>query len=156
MLQIPNILANVSAFFFTLMVGFVYSWQLTLAVLPFTLLLIVPGVVYGKLLMKVSVEMGQAYGIAGGIADQAISSIRTVVSFVGEKQTMERFSQAHEKATLLGIKQGLFKGLAVGTIGMIYAIWSFQIWMGSVLVTEKGVSGGRVFVTGICVIMSGL
>ena len=56
--------------------------------------------------MKISEEMTEAYGIAGGIAEQAILSIRTMVSYVGEKQTMERFNQALERTTVLGVKQG--------------------------------------------------
>ncbi|ONK77679.1 uncharacterized protein A4U43_C02F9360 [Asparagus officinalis] len=154
--KIPNILANISAFFFTLLVAFTNSWRLTLAALPLSLLFIVPGVVYGKLLMKVSEDIREAYGIAGGIADQAVSSIRTVVAYVGERQTMESFSQALEKTTALGIKQGLMKGILVGTMGMIYAIWAFQTWYGSVLVTEKGAQGGSIIVAGICVILGGL
>jgi len=106
--------------------------------------------------MKVSIEMREAYGVAGGIAEQAISSIRTVVSYVGERQTMERFNQALARPMLLGIKQGLVKGLVVGTTGMIYALWAFQAWIGAVLVTEKGAKGGHVFVAGICVILGGL
>lgn len=106
--------------------------------------------------MKVSIEMRGAYGIAGGIAEQAISSIRTVVAYVGEKRTMERFNQALEKTTALGIKQGLMKGLVVGTMGIIYALWAYQAWIGSILVTEKGAEGGHVFISGICVILGGL
>ena len=100
--------------------------------------------------------MHGAYGVAGGIAEQAISSIRTVYSYVGEHQTLKKFSIALEKATGLGIKQGFTKGLLIGSMGMIYAAWAFQAWVGSKLVTERGEKGGLVFVSGICVILGGL
>lgn len=35
-------------------------------------------------------KMIQSYGVAGGIAEQAISLIRTVYSYVGEKETLDR------------------------------------------------------------------
>lgn len=97
-----------------------------------------------------------AYEIAGGIAEQAISSIRTVYSYFGEHQTLERFSHALKKSMEFGIKQGLTKGLLLGSMGMIYAAWAFEAWVGSVLVTERGEKGGTVFVTGICTVLSGV
>ncbi|KAG1331379.1 ABC transporter B family member 15 [Cocos nucifera] len=154
--KIPNFLSNVTAFFSIIIVAFTLSWRQTMVTLPFTLLFIVPGVVYGKLLMEVAKEMGEAYGIAGGTAEQAISSIRTVVSYVGESRTLERFKQALERTTALGIKQGFIKGVVAGSMGMVYAVWAFQAWFASVLVTKTGAEGGNVFVSAICVNLGGL
>jgi len=61
-----------------------------------------------------------------------------------------------DSAMDLGIKQGFVKGLLMGNMGIIYAIWAFQAWVGSVLVTERGEQGGVVFVSGLCVMMGGL
>ncbi|KAJ0989438.1 hypothetical protein J5N97_007794 [Dioscorea zingiberensis] len=154
--KISNILSSMTAFIFLIVVGFILSWRLALAVLPFSLLFIVPGVVYGKLLMKVAVEMRKEYGVAGGIAEQAVSSIRTVVSYVGEQRILEKYKKALQRSTELGIKQGFIKGLVIGSMGMIYAVWSFQSWVGSILVINMGESGGSVFIAEICVILGGL
>ena len=96
--------------------------------LPFSLLFVLPMIIYGKCLKEVEVEKGKACGIAGGIAEQAISSIRTLVSNVVEQRTLERFNQALEKSTALGIEQGFLKGVVFGTSGLVYAIWAFQAW----------------------------
>ncbi|EOY12565.1 Multidrug/pheromone exporter, MDR family, ABC transporter family [Theobroma cacao] len=154
--KIPDCLTFLSTFFFCLVVSFILSWKLTLAALPFTLLFIVPGLVFGKLMMDVIMKMIESYGIAGGIAEQAISSIRTVYSYVAENQTLDKFSRALEKTLELGVKQGLAKGLLMGSMGSIYLGWAFQAWVGTYLVTEKGEKGGSVFVAGINVIMGGL
>lgn len=100
--------------------------------------------------------MQGAYNTGGGVAEQAISSIRTVYSYVGEQQTINKFSNALQTSMELGIKQGFTKGLMIGSMGMIFVAWAFVAWVGSYLVIEKGESGGRVFVTAICVIMAGL
>lgn len=100
--------------------------------------------------------MKMAYGVAGSIAEQAISSVRTVYSYVGEKQTLERFGIALEQSMKLGIKMGLTKGLMIGSFGLIYATWAFQTWVGSVLVTRRGENGGNVFCAAICIIWGGL
>ncbi|KAL5737755.1 hypothetical protein ACOSP7_030516 [Xanthoceras sorbifolium] len=154
--KIPNCLAYMSTFFFCLLLSFILSWRLTLAAIPLTLMFIVPGLVFGGLMMGVIMKMIESYGVAGGIAEQAVSSIRTVYSYVAENQTLNRFSSALQTTMELGIKQGLMKGLLMGSMGMIYVGWAFQAWVGTYLVTEKGEKGGSIFVAGINVIMGGL
>ncbi|XP_050207914.1 ABC transporter B family member 15-like [Mercurialis annua] len=154
--KIPNLLAHLSSFIFAFVVSFILSWRLALATLPFAIMFIVPGVLFGKLLMNIGGKAKDAYSVAGGIAEQAISSIRTVYSYVGEHQTLERFGNALQNSTKLGIKQGFAKGLLIGSMGMIFAAWSFSAWVGSFLVTEKGEKGGPVFVSGTCVILGGI
>ncbi|KAH9772915.1 ABC transporter B family member 15 [Citrus sinensis] len=153
---IPNCLAHLTSFIGSILVAFLLSWRLALAALPFSLLFIVPGIVFGKVLKDLGAQGKDAYEAAGGIAEQAISSIRTVYSFVGEHQTLKRFSLALRKNMELGIKQGLTKGLLLGSMGMTYGAWAFQSWVGSVLVTERGENGGLVFVAGICTILGGV
>lgn len=106
--------------------------------------------------MNLGMGLKESYAVAGGIAEQAISSIRTMYSYVGESQTLVRFSRALQSTLELGIKQGFVKGLMLGSMGMIFAAWAFQAWVGSILITERGESGGPVFVAGICIIMGGL
>ncbi|KAL7589043.1 hypothetical protein Lser_V15G41113 [Lactuca serriola] len=154
--KIPNCLAHLSALFFSIVVAFTLSWRLAIASLPFALLFVVPVLGVGVLLKKLGMKMQGAYNTGGGVAEQAISSIRTVYSYVGEQQTINKFSNALQTSMELGIKQGFTKGLMIGSMGMIFVAWAFVAWVGSYLVIEKGESGGRVFVTAICVIMAGL
>lgn len=127
-----------------------------MAAIPFQLGFMIPGVVFGKLLMKSGMKMAGAYGVAGNIAEQAISSIRTVYSYVAEIQTVRRFGNALEESKNLGIKQGFVKGNLIGSIGMVYVAWGFESWIGSLLVADKGESGGRVFISAVCINLGGL
>ncbi|XP_034677879.1 putative multidrug resistance protein [Vitis riparia] len=154
--KIPDCLAYTAAFIFCLLFAFILSWRLALASLPFTVMFIIPGLGFGKLMMDLGMKMIESYGVAGGIAEQAISSIRTVYSFVGEHQTLVKFSQALQKTMELGIKQGFAKGLMMSSMGIIYVSWAFQAWIGTYLVTKKGESGGPLFVAGFNVLMGGL
>lgn len=156
LMQIPNFISNMTTFFVCIGAAFMLSWRLTLASLPFALFFIVPGVVFGKLMMDQAVNMKEAYGVAGGIAEQSISSVRTVVSYVGEHRILERFSQALELSMKFGVKLGLMKGYAIGSIGVLFAVWSFLGWMGSVLVTEMGAKGGDVFISALLILWAGL
>lgn len=145
-----------SSFTFCLIFAFVLSWRITLAALPLLVMFIVPALGFGNLMIGYGMKMFESYGIAGGIAEQAISSIRTVYSYVGERRTLERFSNALQRTMELGIKQGFAKGLMMGSLGVIYISWAFQAWVGSYLVTEKGEKGGAVFVAGFNILMAGL
>lgn len=89
-MQIPDCLAYMSTFVFCHISAFILSWRLTLAAIPLSIMFIVPGLVFGKIMIGLIMKMIQSYGVAGGIAEQAISLIRTVYSYVGEKETLDR------------------------------------------------------------------
>ncbi|PON59420.1 ABC-transporter [Parasponia andersonii] len=84
-----------------------------------SLLLIVPIWLYGSSLVDLSGKIRDAYNTAGTLAEQAISSIRTVYAFVGEKKTVAIFSSALNASAKLRLRQGLIKGLAIGSNAMI-------------------------------------
>ncbi|XP_073158021.1 putative multidrug resistance protein [Henckelia pumila] len=154
--KIPDCLAYMSSFFFCMIFAFSLSWKLTLAAIPFTLMFIVPGLGFGKMMMDVAIQTIESYAIAGGIAEQAISSIGTLYSYVAETRTLEKFSNALQTTMELGIKQGFARGLMMGSMGVIYISWGFQAWVGSLLVSKKGEKGGDIFVAGFNVLMGGL
>ncbi|KAF2309839.1 hypothetical protein GH714_005336 [Hevea brasiliensis] len=114
------------------------------------------GMLCGKLISGIGEKIQAAYEVAGGTAEQAVSSIRTVYSSLGEDRTINAYKIALEPTLNLGIKQGLMKGMAMGTIGVTFAVWALQGWYGSTLILNKGAKGGDVFIAGICIIYGGL
>lgn len=154
--KLPNVLANLTLFFGALVVCFIFAWQLALAGLPFTLLFVVPGVVLGKRMAAAAGAARAAYEEAGGVAEQAVASIRTVAAYGGERRTMERFRSALARSAETGIRMGLVKGAVVGSMGVMFAVWSFMAWLGSVLVMRHDAQGGHVFVASICVVLAGM
>ncbi|KAF8399361.1 hypothetical protein HHK36_015226 [Tetracentron sinense] len=153
---VPNFLMNASMFIGSYIVAFLLLWRLALVGFPFVVLLIIPGLMYGRALMGLARKIREEYNKAGSIAEQAISSIRTVYSFVGETKTMAEFSAALQGSVKLGLKQGLAKGLAIGSNGVVFAIWSFMSWYGSRLVMYHGARGGTVFACGATIAVGGL
>ena len=154
--QLPNFVMNTSLFLGSYFVAFYLTWRLALASFPFVSLLIIPGVMYGRILVGTSGKLNEAYNIAGNIAEQALSSIRTVFAFVGEERTMAKFSDALNVTVKLGLRQGLVKGLAVGSRGLTFCIWAFNAWYGSTLVMYHGAIPVRVFMTANCILLGGL
>ncbi|CAL5186419.1 unnamed protein product [Lathyrus oleraceus] len=154
--KVPLFLMQSSSFISGIAFATYFSWRLALVAFPTLILLIIPGMIYGKYLIYLSKSSMKEYGKANAIVQQALSSIKTVYSFTAEKRTMEKYSEILDRTSKLGVKQGIAKGVAVGSIGLSFAIWGFLAWYGSHLVMYKGESGGRIYAAGICFIMSGL
>lgn len=127
-----------------------------MASLPFVLGFIIPVLAFGKVMANLGVKSKDAYGVAGDIAEQAISNIRTVYSYVAELKTVKKYGNALQESSKLGIKQGLMKGYMIGSMGLMFATWAFQSWVGGLLVSDKGENGARVFIAGTCIILGGL
>ncbi|XP_045795089.1 ABC transporter B family member 15-like isoform X1 [Trifolium pratense] len=154
--KVPNLLMNISLFIGSYIVAFAMLWRLAIVVFPFLILLVIPGLIYGMTLMSLSSKIREEYNQADTIAEQTISSIRTVYSFVGENKSMIAFSNALQGTVNLGLKQGLAKGLAIGSNGFVFAIWSFMCYYGSRLVMYHGAKGGTVFAVGATIALGGL
>lgn len=147
---------NASVFISGLAFSTYFSWRLSLVAFPTLLLLIIPGMIYGKYLIYLSKKAYKEYGKANAIVEQALSSIKTVYSFSAERRIIDRYEAILDSTTKLGIKQGTAKGLAVGSTGLSFAIWAFLAWYGSHLVMFKGETGGKIYAAGISFILSGL
>ncbi|CAN1153266.1 ABC transporter B family member 15 [Linum perenne] len=154
--KFPFFLMNLAMFLGCYVVGFILQWRLTIVGLPFVILLVVPGILYGRTLMVLARQIGEEYNKAGNIAEQAISSIRTVYAFVGETKTYAAYSATLDLSVILGLKQGLAKGLAIGSNGIVFAIWSFMSYYGSRMVMYHGSKGGTVFSVSTLVAVGGL
>ena len=152
----PIFLMHSSVFISGLAFSTYFSWRLSLVAFPTLLLLIIPGMVYGKYLLYLSKKSYMEYSKANTIIEQALSSIKTVYSFTAERVIVGKYSAILDRTTSLGIKQGIAKGLAVGSTGLSFAIWAFLSWYGSHLVMYKGESGGRIYAAGVSFILSGL
>ncbi|KAJ7969541.1 ABC transporter B family protein [Quillaja saponaria] len=153
--KVPLFLMHSSSFISGVAFATYLSWRLALLAFPTLLLLIIPGMIYGKYLLYLAKKSYKEHGKANTIIQQALSSVRTVYSFTAERRIIERYSSILDRTSRLGIKQGIAKGLAIGSSGLVFAIWAFLAWYGSHLVMYKGESGGRIYAAGIAFIMGG-
>lgn len=154
--QVPDFLSKVSTFIAGYLVAFVLMWDLAIVGLPFALLLVVPGWICGRTLTGLAGKRRQECIKAGAVAEQAISSIRTVYAFVGENNTISRFSEALQGTIKLGLKQGMVKCLAIGSTGTVFAILAVMCNCGSRMVMYHGALGGTVFAVGMSIVHGGL
>ncbi|VVB04305.1 unnamed protein product [Arabis nemorensis] len=154
--KLPNFLMSASTFVGSYIVGFILLWRLTIVGLPFVVLLVIPGLMYGRALMSISKKIREEYNEAGFVAEQTISSVRTVYAFSGERKILSKFSTALQGSVKLGIKQGLAKGITIGSNGITFAMWGFMSWYGSRMVMYHGAQGGTVFAVAASVAIGGV
>ncbi|MBA0630286.1 hypothetical protein Godav_002401, partial [Gossypium davidsonii] len=154
--KVPNFLMNVAIFVGCYMVAFIMLWRLAIVGFPFAVVLVIPGLMYGRGLIGIARKISEEYNKAETIAEQAISSIRTVYSFVGESKTIAEFSAALQVSVKLGLRQGLAKGLAIGSNGVVFATWSFMSYYGCRMVMYHNAPGGTVFIVAAAIAKGGL
>ncbi|KAI3452367.1 hypothetical protein Pfo_009032 [Paulownia fortunei] len=154
--KVPVFVMNLSTFIGSYLVAFIMLWRLAIVGFPFIVFLVIPGLMYGRALMSIARKIRDEYNKAGVIVEQALSSVRTVYSFAGESKTIASYSAALQGTVKLGLRQGLAKGLAIGSNGVVFAVWSFMSYYGSRMVMYHGAQGGTVFAVGAAIALGGL
>ncbi|KAL7100267.1 hypothetical protein ACP275_09G137000 [Erythranthe tilingii] len=141
--KMAHFIHHIFTFICGYIVGFLKSPKVSLAVFAVTPLTMFCGIAYKAIYGGLAAKEEGSYRNAGGIAEQAISSIRTVISFVAEDTLAEKYSENLEKSVPLGAKLGFAKGAGIGIIYLVtYSTWALAFWYGSILVSKNQLSGG--------------
>ena len=88
--KMGNTIQSISSFVFGLVIGFFYSWKLALVLISLSPVLLLVGFLNGKVLTSYTSKEETAYEAAAVIAEEVISSIKTVVAFGGEAYEIDR------------------------------------------------------------------
>ncbi|PKU84013.1 ABC transporter B family member 13 [Dendrobium catenatum] len=121
-------LRYLSQFFVGFVVGFTSVWQLTLLTLAVVPLIVIAGGTYAVVMAGLAKKGESAYAEAGKVAEEVISQVRTVYSYVGEDKAIAAYSRSLENALKLGRKSGLAKGVGVGcTYGILFCAWALLL-----------------------------
>nr|XP_043632321.1 ABC transporter B family member 13-like isoform X2 [Erigeron canadensis] len=154
--KIGHGLRYLSQFFVGFVVGFTSVWQLTLLTLAIVPLIAFAGGAYTMIMSTLSEKSEAAYAESGKIAEENISQVRTVYSFVGEEKAIELYSRSLQNALKLGKKSGFAKGVGIGfTYSLLFCAWALLLWYAGILVRHHDTNGGKAFTTIINVIFSG-
>uniref|UniRef100_A0A8C4VGH9 Bile salt export pump n=1 Tax=Falco tinnunculus TaxID=100819 RepID=A0A8C4VGH9_FALTI len=131
--QVAIFIQRLTTFVCGFLLGFVSGWKLTLVIIAVSPLL---GV--GAAVAKLTGRELKAYAKAGAVADEVLSSIRTVAAFGGEKKEAERYDKNLVFAQHWGIRKGIIMGLFTGYMWLIiFLCYALAFWYGSKLVLEE-------------------
>ncbi|XP_038883131.1 ABC transporter B family member 9-like [Benincasa hispida] len=144
-----------STFFGGFVVAFVRGWLLAVVLLSCIPAIVIAGGTTSLIMSRMSSRGQIAYAEAGNVVEQTVGAIRTVASFTGEKQAIEKYNDKLKIAYKSTVQQGLASGLGLGLILLIvFGTYGLAVWYGSKLIIQKGYNGGQV-INVIFAIMTG-
>ncbi|ORX74418.1 multidrug resistance protein 3 [Linderina pennispora] len=124
-----------SATFLTgIILAFVKGWKLTLVVLAVMPVMVTAASLMGILLAENTSGGQDSYAEAGGVADEVLSSIKTVMAFGGEDRELERYNSKTAKALKAGLRKAKVLGGSMGFIMFtVFSVYALGFWFGGKL-----------------------
>ena len=121
------IFAGLTAFIYP----FIANWLLSLVLLALVPILAVMGGVMGKIMTSVSKDETEHYAAAGSLAEEVLSSVRTVVAFGGQEKEAEKYAVELKSAQKNAFVRGSLAATTMGlTFGIIYGMYGLGLWYG--------------------------
>jgi len=138
-------------------VGFVEGWRLALVILSVVPLLVLCGALMGKFITEFTNKSQTSFGKAGAVAEEVISSMRTVAAFGGEKVEQTRFGEALSVALDTGIKRAYLTGGGIGvTMFVMFGSYSLSFWYGNQLIQQDLITGGHVITVFFAIVIGAM
>ncbi|XP_021940802.1 multidrug resistance protein 1-like [Zootermopsis nevadensis] len=135
-----------STFVSGIIVGFITSWKLTSVVMTVGPFFIGTSAYLAKITATSSAREQEKYAVAGGIAEQVLNNVRTVMAFGKQNYEIQRFDTALEAGRILAMKRYFILSVCVGTVFFLnYIGYGLAFWYGSELVTNSEITPGSVF-----------
>uniref|UniRef100_A0A0E0PQT0 MDR-like ABC transporter n=1 Tax=Oryza rufipogon TaxID=4529 RepID=A0A0E0PQT0_ORYRU len=143
--KVGKFLQLVTTFLGGFVLAFLKGWLLTLVMLSTIPPFIFAAGIVSKMLAKISNEGLASYSKAGDIVEQTVGSIRTVVSFNGEKKAIGLYNDLIKQAYKGAVKEGFIQGFGMGFLNLIYfSSFGLIVWYGSKLSLSRGYSGADI------------
>lgn len=140
------VIQYVSTFISGIVVGVITSWKLTLVVMAVGPFFIGTSAYLARMTANSSAREQEKYALAGGVADQVLNNIRTVLAFGKQNYEIHRFDAALEAGRLLAMKKYLILSICLGIVFFLnYIGYGLAFWYGSELISNSEITPGSVF-----------
>ena len=128
-----------------IVIGFWYSWELTLVTLSLVPILATIGGI-GKRKGALSAAREAASDAeANAVTDELFAAIRTVAAFTGERRAEASYRASATLAALAGFQARVVTGLGHGTVQLVlFSGYCIAMWFGSFLIRQGTINGGHV------------
>ncbi|XP_014989383.2 ATP-binding cassette sub-family B member 5 [Macaca mulatta] len=155
--KIALLFQNMSTFSIGLAVGLVKGWKLTLVTLSTSPLIMASAAACSRMVISLTSKELSAYSKAGAVAEEVLSSIRTVVAFGAQEKELQRYTQNLKDAKDFGIKRAIASKLSLGAVYFFMnGTYGLAFWYGTSLILngEPGYTIGTVLAVFFSVIHS--
>ncbi|TVU17972.1 hypothetical protein EJB05_34034, partial [Eragrostis curvula] len=129
-----------------LVIAFVSNWELSLIILALIPLIGLNGWIQMKFIQGFSADAKLMYEEASQVANDAVSSIRTVASFSAEEKVMDLYKKKCEGPLRAGIRTGIISGIGFGvSFFLLFGVYAASFYAGARLVAEEKTTFPKVF-----------
>ena len=119
-------------------IAFIYSWQLTLAIILTTPLILFCGKVQEEMNTGFSAENDKAYKESAGMITEAVTNMRTVCSFGNDNKLLDLYDRSLVNPKRIIVKKSISSGIIYGcSIFITFAIYALSYFVG-ILFLERG------------------
>ncbi|KAI7879421.1 P-loop containing nucleoside triphosphate hydrolase protein [Lichtheimia hyalospora FSU 10163] len=148
---------SVAQFISGYIVAFIKGWRMALVMLATVPLLLASGAVMGIFITRFTLKVQRSYALAGTVAEQVFSGLRTVYSFSLQGRFADIFERELVHARKMGIKRGIVLGLGFGSFMMVlFLTYGLSFWYGSRLVKQGEFDGATVLVVFFSMMMGSM
>ncbi|MCP9468713.1 MAG: ABC transporter ATP-binding protein/permease [Nitrospira sp.] len=125
---------------------FMMNWRLSLLILILLPLLVLVAKMFGRRLKALSLSLQDQTAALNTLAEEVISGIRIVKSFVQTKREEERFSAQIDQTLRVTMRRAGIMALFIPTISLLtFSIAAAVIWYGGRQVVEGAITPGDLF-----------
>lgn len=143
--KVGLVLSSFTTFIAGFVIGFVRGWKLSLVLLSCVPLIGACAALMTKFTVASASKGQDSYAGAGAVAEQAISAIRTIVAFGGQKRETEAYVKQLDTAFLHGKKRAIVTGSGVGAFMFIlFSVYGLTFWYGAHQVYDGHMTGAQV------------
>ncbi|KAL6864769.1 hypothetical protein ACP4OV_015920 [Aristida adscensionis] len=129
-----------------LVIAFVSNWELSLIILALIPLIGLNGWIQMKFIQGFSADAKLMYEEASQVANDAVSSIRTVASFSAEEKVMDLYNRKCEGPLRAGIRTGIISGIGFGiSFFLLFGVYAASFYAGARLVEDGKTTFHKVF-----------
>ncbi|XP_061811583.1 ATP-dependent translocase ABCB1-like isoform X3 [Nerophis lumbriciformis] len=143
--KVGMLLQSISTFILSFVVGISKGWKLTLVILAVCPMIGLAAALFSGMLTSFTSKEQAAYAKAGAVAQEVLSSIRTVFAFNGQQKEIDRYQKHLEFAKKMGLKATLSANVIMGfTYLMYFLAFAPAFWYGSTLILSNEYTVGTV------------
>ncbi|XP_040379796.1 ABC transporter B family member 21-like isoform X2 [Oryza brachyantha] len=140
------VVQNLATLVAGLLIAFISNWELSLIILALIPLIGVNGWIQMKFIQGFSADAKMMYEEASQVANDAVSSIRTVASFSAEEKVMDLYKTKCEGPLRTGIRTAIISGIGFGvSIFLLFGVYAASFYAGARLVEDKKTTFPNVF-----------
>ncbi|KAJ1673208.1 hypothetical protein EV182_005688, partial [Spiromyces aspiralis] len=143
--KIGYILQFIATFVGSLIIAFIKAWKVAFVALAMTPAMMAAVAVMGILISKWATHGQDQYAGAGAVANEVLSSIRTVMAFNSQERELRRYDAEIRKAYFSSRKKHIITGVCVGLMMLImFCNYSASLWFGSLRILAGEYTAGEV------------